>query len=195
VLQAYAALLTVEAQNESVPYSRLEEETPHVAGNKLKVALKLLKDAGYLKQDRSFRYRVLDADVKREDLRHLADAYGRKSEADREKLERMIFYAQTAFCRWKVLLEYFEGTEDFDRCGTCDNCLEPPQVKPVKKVRLPRWARRAPLGPVAQFNAGDHVRVPRFGQGHVHSATAEHVEIVFPDGKKRQFLSAYVERA
>ena len=46
-----------------------------------------------------------------------------RAKRDREKLERMIFYAQTAFCRWKVLLEYFEGAEDFDRCGTCDNCL------------------------------------------------------------------------
>ena len=38
-------------------------------------------------------------------------------------------------------------------------------------------------------------RVPRYGEGRVASATSEQVEIVFPDGRKRQFLSAYVERA
>jgi hypothetical protein len=63
----------------------------------------------------------------------------------------------------------------------------------VKSTR-PRWARRlaasAPL-----FNAGDHVRVPRYGEGRVESSSSEQVEIVFPDGRKRQFLSAYVERA
>ena len=194
VLLGYHALVQADAQNQPISFSQLEADAPNVAGNKLKVALKLLKDAGYVRQDRSFRYRIVNAEVEPRDLRHLADEYGRKSEADREKLERMIFYAQTAFCRWKVLLEYFEGTEDFDRCGTCDNCVDPPQVKPVKKARLPRWARRAPLGPVAQFNEGECVRVPRYGEGRVHSATAEQIEIVFPDGKKRQFLAAYVER-
>jgi ATP-dependent DNA helicase RecQ len=194
VLHAYEAATKTGALNEPVPFAALEAAAPNVAGNKLKVACKLLKDAGFVKQDRSFRYRLLNPDVKRSDLRGLADEYGRKSEGDREKLERMIFYAQTAFCRWKVLLEYFEGIEDFERCGTCDNCLNPPQVKSVKKVRLPKWARRPRLGPAAQFSEGDCVRVPRYGEGRVASATAEQVEIVFPDGKKRQFLSAYVER-
>ena len=193
VILAFEALGKTDALNEPVAFAGLEGAAPNVASNKLKVALKLLKDAGFVKQDRSFRYRLLNPEVKRSDLRGLADEYGRKSEADREKLERMIFYAQTAFCRWKVLLEYFEGTEDFERCGTCDNCVNPPQVKPIKKVRLPKWARRPPLGPAAQFREGDRVRVPRYGEGRVASATAEQVEIVFPDGKKRQFLSAYVE--
>ncbi|HEX2827103.1 MAG TPA: ATP-dependent DNA helicase RecQ [Burkholderiales bacterium] len=195
VILAFEALTKTGALDESVAFAALEGAAPNVAGNKLKVALKLLKDAGFVKQDRSFRYRLLNAEVRRSDLRGLADEYGRKSEADREKLERMIFYAQTAFCRWKVLLEYFEGIEDFERCGTCDNCVNPPQVKPPKKVRLPKWARRPPLGPVAQFNEGDRVRVPRYGEGRVASATAEQVEIVFPDGRKRQFLAAYVEAA
>jgi ATP-dependent DNA helicase RecQ len=195
VVRAYEALLEADAQNEPIPYTQLEERTPNVSGNKLKVALKLMKDAGCLKQDRSFRYRIVNPDVRAEDLLHLADEYGKKSEADREKLERMIFYAQTAFCRWRVLLEYFEGAEDFDRCGTCDNCLDPPELKPVKKSSLPRWARRAPLGAVSPFKTGDRVRVPRYGEGRVESATAQQVEIVFPDGKKRQFLSAYVGTA
>jgi ATP-dependent DNA helicase RecQ len=195
VVHAYEALLDADALNQPVAYAQLEERTPNVAGNKLKVALKLMKDAGYLKQDRNFRYRIVSADVEPEGLLRLSDEYGRKSEADREKLERMIFYAQSAFCRWRVLLEYFEGAEDFDRCGTCDNCLHPPELRPVKKSRRPRWARRAPLGAVAQYKAGDRVRVPRYGEGRVESATAEQVEIGFPDGKKRQFLCAYVELA
>jgi hypothetical protein len=44
------------------------------------------------------------------------------------------------------------------------------------------------------FKHGERVRVPRYGEGRVESATAEQVEIVFPNGKKRQFLCAYVER-
>jgi len=194
VEQAYAALRKLDAEESSPTYLRVQEAAPGVPGNKLKVALKLLKDAGFVKQDRSLHYRLIDRDVEPNALSRLADEYGRKSEADRQKLERMIFYAQTAFCRWKVLLEYFEEAEDFDRCGACDNCLDPPEKRLAPKSTRPRWARRMAARAPA-FNAGEPVRVPRYGEGRVASATSEQVEIVFPDGRKRQFLSAYVERA
>jgi ATP-dependent DNA helicase RecQ len=194
VEQAYEALCKLDAQENPPAYMRVQEAAPGVPGNKLKVALKLLKDAGYVKQDRSLHYRLIDRDVDPKVLSRLADEYGRKSEADRQKLERMIFYAQTAFCRWKVLLEYFEEAEDFDRCGACDNCLDPPEKRLAPKSTRPRWARRMAASAPA-FNAGEAVRVPRYGKGRVASATSEQVEIVFPDGRKRQFLSAYVERA
>jgi ATP-dependent DNA helicase RecQ len=194
VVHTYAALRDMQADEMPTPYQRLEEHTPAVAGNKLKVALKLLKDAGHVKQDRSLRYRLVDNDVEAPALGRLADEYSRKSDADRQKLERMIFYAQTAFCRWKVLLEYFEEAEDFDRCGTCDNCIDPPEKRLIRKSTRPRWARRLAAA-AASFEAGQRVRVPRYGEGRVASATSEQVEIVFPDGRKRQFLSTYVERA
>jgi ATP-dependent DNA helicase RecQ len=193
VAQAYKALEKLQSTEGPAGYERLQQETPGLAGNKLKVALKLLKDAGYAKQDRGLKYRLVESSAQRQALARLADEYGRKGESDRQKLERMIFYAQSAFCRWKVLLEYFEEAEDFDRCGTCDNCAEPPEKRLARKPMRPKWARRlaasAPL-----FNNGERVRVPRYGEGRVESATSEQVEIVFPDGRRRQFLSAYVER-
>jgi ATP-dependent DNA helicase RecQ len=52
--------------------------------------------------------------------------------SDEEKLERMMLYGQSAACRWRLLLEYFAADEivnqpDF-RCGTCDNCVHPPEL-------------------------------------------------------------------
>jgi ATP-dependent DNA helicase RecQ len=194
VAQAYLALGKAESIHGPVTYQQLQESVPQIAGNKLKVALKLLKDAGYARQDRNLRYRLVDPGVDAQVLTRLADEYGRKSESDRQKLERMIFYAQSAFCRWKVLLEYFEEAEDFDRCGTCDNCVHPPEQRLARKAPTrPKWARRLTAAPPL-FNAGERVRVPRYGEGRVASVTSEQVEIVFPDGRKRQFLSAYVER-
>ena len=194
VEQAYVTLRELQSEEGPAAYTRIEQAASRVPGNKLKVALKLLKDAGYAKQDRSLHYRVVNEQVESDALFRLADEYGRKSEADRQKLERMIFYAQTAFCRWKVLLEYFEEAEDFDRCGTCDNCLDPPEKRVAPKSTRPRWARRL-AAKAPSFTPGEAVRVPRYGKGRVASATSEQVEIVFPDGRKRQFLSAYVERA
>jgi ATP-dependent DNA helicase RecQ len=38
-------------------------------------------------------------------------------------------YAQSAACRWRLLLDYFEEAGDFDRCGTCDNCVTPMEAR------------------------------------------------------------------
>ncbi|TFW14780.1 RecQ family ATP-dependent DNA helicase [Duganella callida] len=52
-----------------------------------------------------------------------------KHELDREKLERMIGYAQSGFCRWKLLLDYFgDPVPGFEHCCRCDNCLNPPSI-------------------------------------------------------------------
>ena len=41
---------------------------------------------------------------------------------DRDKLDAMIAYAQSALCRWHLSLRYFGESLDADACGTCDNC-------------------------------------------------------------------------
>jgi ATP-dependent DNA helicase RecQ len=42
------------------------------------------------------------------------------------------------------------------------------------------------------LQAGDPVEVPRYGEGRVRDATCERVQIEFPDGVTRHFLSEYV---
>ena len=44
------------------------------------------------------------------------------------KLERMAQYAQSAQCRWTLLLDYFGEADGFERCGACDNCVRPPET-------------------------------------------------------------------
>ena len=46
----------------------------------------------------------------------------KRKDHDREKLRSMIQYAQSALCRWKTLLKYFEQPVDWECCGHCDNC-------------------------------------------------------------------------
>ena len=59
------------------------------------------------------------------DPERLEQEYAARQEADRAKLERMAQYAQSAACRWKVLLDYFAEGDAFERCGICDNCVTP----------------------------------------------------------------------
>ncbi|HMJ26643.1 MAG TPA: RecQ family zinc-binding domain-containing protein [Pyrinomonadaceae bacterium] len=44
---------------------------------------------------------------------------------DREKLERMMLYGQSASCRWRLLHDYFGEEMTGEQCGTCDNCVHP----------------------------------------------------------------------
>ena len=60
-----------------------------------------------------------------DDPERLEQEYAARQDADRTKLERMAQYAQSATCRWKLLLDYFAEGEAFERCGSCDNCVTP----------------------------------------------------------------------
>jgi ATP-dependent DNA helicase RecQ len=60
---------------------------------------------------------------------YFAGRKGARGAVDRERVERMMAYAQSAQCRWKLLLEYFGEAAEFDHCGTCDNCLDPPEAR------------------------------------------------------------------
>ena len=45
----------------------------------------------------------------------------------------MVSYAQSARCRWKLLLDYFgDDTAGIERCGVCDNCKSPPTIDSVR---------------------------------------------------------------
>jgi RecQ family ATP-dependent DNA helicase len=54
--------------------------------------------------------------------RHVSEEQTAK---EKEKLERMMAYGQSATCRWRLLHDYFEEEMEEERCGTCDNCVHP----------------------------------------------------------------------
>ena len=69
--------------------------------------------------------RALIKELRTRDVDAIAAEYESRQEADRGKLERIALYAQSASCRWKLLLENFGEGEGFDSCGVCDNCVTP----------------------------------------------------------------------
>ncbi|WP_051294147.1 RecQ family ATP-dependent DNA helicase [Pseudoduganella violaceinigra] len=93
------------------------------------VGLKLLKEGGWLKQDRKLQYRLAGEAPRPVDLERLAEGYRDKQEHDRAALAQMVSYAQSGYCRWKLLLDYFgDEAAAIERCGICDNCRQPPTV-------------------------------------------------------------------
>jgi ATP-dependent DNA helicase RecQ len=169
--------------------------------SKLQVALGLLRKDRIVAQARDGTLKLLAKSASGERMRELTEGYGRKRDLDREALERMVFYAQTGQCRWRVLLEHLEGTAPFERCEHCDNCRRIAAHEAVVEELL----RNAPEEPAATdgngedstpvFARGDVVEVRRYGRGVVEEATATQVTVAFADRSRRSFLPEYVRRA
>ena len=105
--------------------SSVQEHANTVADGKVRVVLSLLKEMKLVKELRGGKFRLLCTDVKRRELEVLARLSEEKTEKDKEKLERMMQYGQSAKCRWRLLHEYFGEEMEDERCGTCDNCVHP----------------------------------------------------------------------
>ena len=185
-----AALVQLTAQG-PIPFAELNASLPGIAQSKLKVALKLLFDAQVVRRFPGGAVAIEGATLPIERLRRFAAHYAEKAVQDREKLERMVFYAQTGFCRWRVLLDYFGEELPDGRCGVCDNCRRSVERRAVANpLRVPRLAQRR-----RGYAAGDIVRVPRFGEGRVTQSAGDEVSVEFPNGDKRTFLRSYVRHA
>lgn len=188
------AIQSLLVERPGAEFEQLHEKIAQFSARRLQVILKLLEEGGIIKRDKHLGYRLPQKNAKSEDLIQIAKTSGRKGEHDRQALERMVFYAQTGFCRWKVLLEYFNEEVKWDHCGHCDNCLNPPE-KALTPLSIPKGhtSRDAGKPPQPSFPVGAAVQVPRAGKGQVISSTDDMVTILFPDSQKRMFLKSHVK--
>jgi ATP-dependent DNA helicase RecQ len=92
-----------------------------LSASKLRVILAVLKEERVVRERRKIGF-GLTRDVSRTAVAAMAEEYDRRARHDREKLERMVMYAQTALCRWKMLLDSLDESIAWTSCGTCDNC-------------------------------------------------------------------------
>jgi ATP-dependent DNA helicase RecQ len=90
--------------------------------NKLQVAIGLLRRQQIVSQSADGSLRLARAGVEPAALTRIMATYRAKREQDRAALERMVNYAQSGQCRWRMLLEHLEGGAPFERCNGCDNC-------------------------------------------------------------------------
>ncbi|WP_327363290.1 RecQ family zinc-binding domain-containing protein [Caballeronia arvi] len=195
------------------PLERLHEALPNVGMSKLRVVTTLLNDIGMTRRTRRGGMKAIDEGGAMEKIDKAAAEYALRAESDRAVLERTITYAQSAQCRWRMLLDYFTAdvvkqqsrvsycepvlsyrmpTDELggERCGTCDNCLNPPTVE-----ESPRESRmRVPTTKTTRsFDVGDTVRARRYGEGTVEMVSGDCVAVRFSDDEVRTFIARYIQ--
>jgi ATP-dependent DNA helicase RecQ len=181
-IQAVDEAVVRLASTSPVAFDVLRASLPDVAAVKIRVALSLLADARMLERLPGATVVALDRPRRPGLYARLAQGYVEKSELDHEKLERMVFYAQTGYCRWRVLVEYFGESLDGGRCGRCDNCRRDAQRdSPVEATAAPlRQPRRTTRR--RAFVPGDVVRVEgglrrRFWRGECGPTSKCEIEV------------------
>jgi ATP-dependent DNA helicase RecQ len=199
VVAVYEALAALGAEGEAVQLAAVEGWAAGVAKTKVRVALSLLKDEGLVAERRGARFQLLRTGVARAQLESAAEQYRERGEKDREKLERVMLYGQTADCRWRLIHEYFGEEMEAAACGHCDNCLEPL----AEQLGLNRAQEVAPPVPAVlttkkkrhiEFAAGDAVKTPRYGRGRVTAVEDDKVTVKFPEGETRTFKREFLRK-
>jgi len=125
ILAVYQTLETLNAAEHAVALSAVQEAANTVAQTKVRVVLSLLKEFQVVKELRGPAFRLSGVEVKQNELEELTRASEEKVNKDKEKLERMMQYGQSAMCRWRMLHDYFGEEMEEERCGNCDNCVHP----------------------------------------------------------------------
>jgi ATP-dependent DNA helicase RecQ len=195
------ALRACGAHERAVTLAAVQEAADAVAKTKVRVALSLLKAEGVVTERRGALFSLRRPDVSREQIEVAAEQYRERGEKDREKLERVMLYGQSADCRWRLIHEYFGEPFPQERCGHCDNCLHPlEELLGLKTSVEPPTAATPAAAPVAKpkkqvaLEVDDAVRLRKFGRGRVVSVEDDKVTVKFPDGQTRTFKSEFVRK-
>ena len=125
ILAVYNTLESLNAGETPVELAAVQQNTEAVADKKVRVILSFLKERHLIKELPGSHFQLMQAEADLAELTALGKVAQEKVEKDREKLERMMLYGQSAACRWRLLHDYFGEQMESDRCGVCDNCVAP----------------------------------------------------------------------
>ncbi|HKP73674.1 MAG TPA: RecQ family ATP-dependent DNA helicase [Pyrinomonadaceae bacterium] len=198
ILAVYQTLQHGGAHESPVALADVQERTPNVAQTKVRVVLSLLKDMKLVRELRGSQFRLVKPDVERAELEELARQTEEKGRKDREKLERMMLYAQSAACRWKLLHEYFGEEREADACGNCDNCLHPIEEQLGLTTETEASAPAPAVEPkrtkqAKELREGDAVRLPRYGKGEVKAVEGDKITVLLASGETKKFKKDFVK--
>ena len=203
----YNALEALRADESAATLTEIQARADGVAKTKVRVVLALLKDFGLVRELRGARFGLLRRGVGEAELAELARRSEEKTAKDREKLERMMQYGQSAACRWRLLHDYFGEEMGGESCGHCDNCLHPVEEQLGLRAKAGAGAAASDASPSPhatqargsegdgrkrerqepELEKGDVLELPKYGVGHVKAVEDDKVVVKFPDGETRKF--------
>jgi ATP-dependent DNA helicase RecQ len=189
-LDAVAQVLRAAAQ--PLAADQLLGALPGLPLDKGRVALHALRQAGHVRGGRDHRLRWIGPSEL--DTEALAAEFARRAAQDRDILERIVSYAQTALCRWQTLLTYFDAPPLPGPCGACDNCRRRRtslDISPDTLAKMQASDRKKVTTP-DRLQPGAAVRVVRYGRAEVVDVQDDRVTVIASDGKSRTFLKRYV---
>lgn len=126
VSHVYQTLQAHQKPSEALDRLRVEEKLAEtIAKKKNAVIFSLLKQMKVLKVTKKDGMTLAKTDLSPEAITELAQVYQERKKRDQDKLNQIIIYAQSALCRWRNILQYFNETPEKEACGHCDNCLVP----------------------------------------------------------------------
>src|SRR5689334_4858663 len=125
VLAVYEVLKDLRAHEEAISLKSLQQKASGVAKTKLRGCLATLKEGGVVGESRYAKFRLIKTNLGRSEIDQIVQQCVERNKQEHEKLERMMLYGQSTACRWKILHDYFNEAFPDERCGHCDNCLQP----------------------------------------------------------------------
>ncbi|MFL6444087.1 MAG: RecQ family ATP-dependent DNA helicase [Candidatus Sulfotelmatobacter sp.] len=172
---------------------------------KVKVILSQLEGSGIIER-RGGRIKCVRTFATPEELHAFLSEYEQRHTSDRERLDQMMRYAETTFCRTRFLREYF-GESSGRNCEHCDNCrahsqresqsaaevVPGPKDGAVAAKLMPEAVRTARAARL--FHIGDRVRHRRFGTGQVIEITGQNLTVDFGHAGCKQIRHQYVQKA
>lgn len=125
VVAVYDALKVLHADQEAVLLDSLQANASGLAKTKIRVSLVLLKDAGVVGEVRYAKFKLVKTNLGRGEIDQIVQQCEERHKREHEKLEQIMLYGQSTSCRWKILHDYFNEPFPQERCGHCDNCMQP----------------------------------------------------------------------
>lgn len=183
----------------AVTPARLKEALADLAESSIKVCIKLLKDAKLIRQNRKLEYTAASAEPKPGIFDKLAAIYIQKQEHDKHALEQMVGYAVSGYCRWKLILDYFDDkVAGFQNCCKCDNCLNPPELSLTEGIEIrDDEFDHEPVAdvPAPKFAVGARACSAKYGEGVVTAVAGDQITLDFADGESRTFMVDFLTPA
>jgi ATP-dependent DNA helicase RecQ len=188
----YRALERLKAGEQPVTVQEIHDRAKDVALAKVRVVLATMKDLEMAGEPEPGHFQLLRSGLSAGELDEMAGRYEQRAEIDRDRLRRMVLYAQSALCRWKMIAEYFGVDLAEPRCGHCDSCDHPVLQPPPAREQRPRDAELLPLPPVpgvdlASLQPGDVLTLPIWGRGEVRAADGPVLVLELAGGEVREF--------